>query len=87
MEHQRRYTTSNRITRYAILVVSTKRDVVQAIGHVYDPLGYFCSSSLAAKSFLQYLWDKILSGTLSLKRNSCINGTKLQQKQRTFQVM
>ena len=39
-------------------LVSTKRDVVQANGQIYNPLGYLCLCTLAAKSFLQALWDK-----------------------------
>ncbi|KAK3736566.1 hypothetical protein QZH41_003141 [Actinostola sp. cb2023] len=40
------------------LVVTTKREVVQVIGRIFDPLGYFSPCTLAAKVFLQDLWDK-----------------------------
>ena len=38
--------------------VSTKREVLQVMASVFDPLGYFSSTVLMAKLFIQELWKE-----------------------------
>ena len=37
---------------------STKREVLQVIGSVFDPLGYYSPTVLRAKLFMKMLWKE-----------------------------
>ncbi|CAC5412906.1 unnamed protein product [Mytilus coruscus] len=50
---------------------STKREILQSIASIFDPLGFFSPVTLLGKLLLQTLWSKKVEWNFKLSENDC----------------